>query len=363
MPRWTPRRRHCEAILHAYFKVYHARKRRLQHRLQTRRDCEESPQTYSSISSVDSDTSLEIDELLTSDSSESGPSNSLGSESSESTASLSSMELGLTELEDLETSDSEDSSSGFESEGDLSGHDGDVEDEDGMDFEPGDTRQRGTRVVRKAIEHMYARRYENARNTLPRGPAYLPHVLHTLKHSRPDLFRQELRVSPQTFDKILAKIKTDPVFTNNSQNAQLPVEHQLAIVLFCFGHDGNAASLQKVANWAGVGKGTVLLATHRCMTAILLPSFMSEAVRMPTPEEKEEAKAWVEAHSCRAWHDGWCFVDGTLVPLFDRPFWYGESYFDRKCNYSFNVQVSSILKAISKVSPIFYRLFHFPIFE
>jgi hypothetical protein len=75
------------------------------------------------------------------------------------------------------------------------------------------------------------------------------------------------------------------------------------------------------------------------MTALLRHSFMSEAVRLPTPEEKSKAKDWVEAHSCRAWRHGWIFVDGTLIPLFDRPHWYGESYFDRKCNYSLNVQV------------------------
>jgi len=66
---------------------------------------------------------------------------------------------------------------------------------------------------------------------------------------------------------------------------------------------------------------------------------MNEAVRLPTPEEKIKAKDWVEAHSCRAWQHGWIFVDGTLIPLFDRPHWYGESYFDRKCNYSLNIQV------------------------
>ena len=63
---------------------------------------------------------------------------------------------------------------------------------------------------------------------------------------------------------------------------------------------------------------------------------------MLTEDEKEDAKMWVEAHSCKAWRDGWCLVDGTLIPLYDRPHWYGESYFDRKCNYSLNFQVSLI---------------------
>ncbi|KIM77327.1 hypothetical protein PILCRDRAFT_76885 [Piloderma croceum F 1598] len=66
---------------------------------------------------------------------------------------------------------------------------------------------------------------------------------------------------------------------------------------------------------------------------------MSEAVCLPTPEEKSKAKDWVEAHSCRAWRHGCIFVDGTLIPLHDQPHWYGESYFDWKCNYSLNIQV------------------------
>jgi hypothetical protein len=32
-------------------------------------------------------------------------------------------------------------------------------------------------------------------------------------------------------------------------------------------------------------------------------------------------------------------VDGTLVPLFEKPHHFGEGYFDRKSNYSLNVQV------------------------
>ena len=65
---------------------------------------------------------------------------------------------------------------------------------------------------------------------------------------------------------------------------------------------------------------------------------------MPMPEEKEEAKRWVERCSkCSTWRDGWCFVDRTLVPLTFHLFWYGQIYFDCKCNYSLNIQVSSAM--------------------
>jgi hypothetical protein len=80
---------------------------------------------------------------------------------------------------------------------------------------------------------------------------------------------------------------------------------------------------------------------------------------MPTPGEKEEAKQWVEKRSsCPAWRDGWCFVDGTLIPLAFRPFWYGQSYFDRKCNYSLNIQVfftmQHVLPNETKLTPALY---------
>ena len=180
------------------------------------------------------------------------------------------------------------------------------------------------------------------RHQLPCGPPYLHHVLTVLKDDRPNHFRQALCVSPTTFDTILHCISGDPVFTNYSSQHQMPVESQLAIALCRFGHNGNAASLQSVANWAGVGKGTVTLATQCVMTAILHPDFMQNTVCMPNEEEKEAAKEWVAAHSCDAWRNGWCMVNGTLVPLYARPYWYGSSYFDRKSNYSMNVQVGAL---------------------
>ena len=141
------------------------------------------------------------------------------------------------------------------------------------------------------------------------------------------------------FDKIVAKIINDPIFTNNSNNAQISVEEQLRVALFHFSHDGSAASMQKVVDWTGFGKGTVHLCTWHIITAIMCPQFMQEAVQMPTPAEKAKAKAWVQEWSCKAWCHRWCFVDGTLVPLCDHPYWFGQSYFDQKQNYSLNIQV------------------------
>ena len=136
---------------------------------------------------------------------------------------------------------------------------------------------------------------------------------------------------------LVAAIENDPVFQNNSNTAQM------AITLYRFGHNGNAAGLQGVANWAAVGKGTVLLVTQQVMMVILWPEFMEEVVHFPTAEEKKAAKKWVHKHSCKAWHHGWCLVDGTLVPLAECPSWFGESYFDRKCRYSLNIQACLLI--------------------
>jgi hypothetical protein len=107
-------------------------------------------------------------------------------------------------------------------------------------------------------------------------------------------------------------------------------------------HYGNAASTMKleVALWTGVGFGTVLLVTKHVIKAFNSEHLCFSSVRWPSDVEKAAPKAWVEEASCPAWHDRWLMVDGTLIPLFMHPGFYGNTWFDRKSNYSINVQVS-----------------------
>lgn len=163
-------------------------------------------------------------------------------------------------------------------------------------------------------------------------------VLVEFKQDDPKRFRRNLRVSPDTFDELILQIQGHPIFHNNSHRAQTPIEIQLAITLFRFGHDGNAASVESIAQWAGVSVGLVVKSTQRVIIAFL--SLHDLVIRWPTEVEKDEAKEWVEEASCPEWAGGFCMVDGTLVPLFEKPGHHGEVYFDRKSNYSLNVQVS-----------------------
>lgn len=134
-------------------------------------------------------------------------------------------------------------------------------------------------------------------------PPLMQHILHVYRETDSKSFRQELCITPTAFTKLVTRLQDDPVFSNNAQNEQMPIEHQLAMTLYRFGHFGNAASLEKIGRWSGYGKGTIPLVTQRVMTAILRPDFIRETIRLPTESEKEEAKRWVESRSCHAWRD------------------------------------------------------------
>ena len=168
----------------------------------------------------------------------------------------------------------------------------------------------------------------------------LPLVLGYFKRYDIIRFRRNLRVNPTTFDMLCHELQ-HPVFTNNSTASQLPYQYQIAIALYRFGHEGNGVSCEGTAQWAGIAVGTVIKVTFRVIEAIL--SKHNQVIRWASEEEKEEAKRWVEHTSgCTTWRDGYCMVDGTLIPLFAKPAFFGEAYFDRKSNYSLNAQLVTL---------------------
>jgi hypothetical protein len=187
---------------------------------------------------------------------------------------------------------------------------------------------------------LFADRYLEEQTPIPKTQELMHLILHEYKYNRPHIFHSFLRIDPDCFDDFIAAIEDDEVFHNNSNNAQMPVEEQAVIALYRLGHYGNAASSLKVALQFGVGVGTVHLVTTRILKATCSQRFRSASVQWASPEAKAAAKEWVESMSCPAWRNGWLMVDGTLVPLFRQPSWFGNIWFDRKSNYSLNVQVN-----------------------
>ena len=147
-------------------------------------------------------------------------------------------------------------------------------------------------------------------------------------------------MDPHTFNVLISLIEDHLAFQNNAHTPQLPVPYQLGIALYRFGHFGNAASVKAVAQFAGCSEGAVIKSTRRVMIAFA--ALHDQAIRWPSPEEKQEASDWVESVSCCAWCPGFCMVDGTLIPLSSKPGHYGEQFFDRKQNYLLSLTVCLI---------------------
>jgi hypothetical protein len=194
-------------------------------------------------------------------------------------------------------------------------------------------------VLLTALNGLYAQRYLAERISINKSSANLRLLLDDWKINRTEIFRTHLRITPTCFDMLVSVLQQDPVFHNQSHVDQLPIADQVAIALYRFGHHGNAVTTRDVALWAGIGYGTVRLVTNRVMKAVCGDSFRYAVLHWPDSNAKEEAKAWVEQNSCPAWRDGWCMVDGTLVPLYACPGFFGNTWFDCKSNYSLNVQV------------------------
>jgi hypothetical protein len=158
--------------------------------------------------------------------------------------------------------------------------------------------------------------------------------------SRPHLFRKKLRVNPAIFDDILDQISDHPIFTNRSNNPQLPVAIQLAIFLNRAGHYGNAISPEDVCQWAGVSVGSVINCTNRVMVALL--ELHDRFISFPTPESEdaELSRQFSESRSCPEWRNGILAVDGSTINLYTKPGLFGETFYDRKSRYSLACQVS-----------------------
>ncbi|KIY45722.1 hypothetical protein FISHEDRAFT_76270 [Fistulina hepatica ATCC 64428] len=163
---------------------------------------------------------------------------------------------------------------------------------------------------------LYANHYYNECRDIAKDHTLIHLLLEEWHNNHPDIFRSYLRITPKCFDDLIEAISDDSVFHNTSSNEQAPVVEQVTVALYRFRHYGNAASTRKVALQFGIGYGTVGLYTTHVLKATNTEQFRNSCVQWSNAHAKERAKEWVESVSCPAWRDGWCMVDGTLVPLF-----------------------------------------------
>ncbi|EFP74151.1 hypothetical protein PGT21_050170 [Puccinia graminis f. sp. tritici] len=168
-------------------------------------------------------------------------------------------------------------------------------------------------------------RYFAPRTTLQQAPPIHDFLLVRLEDRR---FKQEFRMSRDSFIMLCKRVADDPVFHNNSNNPQRPIEEQMMVTLKRLGCFGNGSSVGMLARFFRVGEGTVELYTNRCIMAIL--RIQSQLLKWPSAEERV-------ARAIEYGEDGFdgCIgvIDGSLIPLSDCPSRHGSDYYSRKGFY------------------------------
>ncbi|KAG2046384.1 hypothetical protein BDR06DRAFT_859947, partial [Suillus hirtellus] len=151
-------------------------------------------------------------------------------------------------------------------------------------------------------------------------------------------FQQKLCVNLEIFDDILDHISNHPIFQNQSNNPQLPVSIQLAIFLNQAGHYGNSISLEDVTQWAGVSVRSIVNCTNHVMIAVLDAHDQFICWEADNSEDADLAHKFAESCTCPEWKGGVLAIDGSTMNLFMKPGYYGETFYDRKSNYSLGCQ-------------------------
>ncbi|EFP91930.2 uncharacterized protein PGTG_17957 [Puccinia graminis f. sp. tritici CRL 75-36-700-3] len=147
-------------------------------------------------------------------------------------------------------------------------------------------------------------------------------------------FRQAARTTKHGFIKVLDTIFDNEVFHCGGHRPQLPIPHQLALTLERLGSNGNGASVGQFSRNLQVARGTVVKVTRRVIEALI--SMGRVYVQWPDKDRRAEIS---EVMRMEGFSGCVGFVDGTTIPIFQRPGFDGETFFDRKKRYFMNAQI------------------------
>lgn len=149
-------------------------------------------------------------------------------------------------------------------------------------------------------------------------------------------FRSTFRTTRQGFDALVNHLKDHPVFSNNSTCPQLHPAWQIGIALARFGGGGNGSSVMSKQVLTGLAIGTIVLYTKRVVKALI--SVKRQWISWPDERRRGEIGRVMRTEGFPG-----CvgFIDGTGVPLSQKPAIDGKVYFDRKHRY-FLVRLSIV---------------------
>ena len=128
-------------------------------------------------------------------------------------------------------------------------------------------------------------------------------------------------------------LKDHLVFQKSSDSRgprQKPPSHQLLVLLKYYGCEGNAGSSIALGTFFGVGSGVIDYCKENALQALL--ALESRTVMWPNEEERRAIANRIKAQyffpNCVG------IIDGTLLPLAQRPLLHGENYLSRKRFYA-----------------------------
>jgi hypothetical protein len=148
-------------------------------------------------------------------------------------------------------------------------------------------------------------------------------------------FRQETRMTRQSFKILVRQIDQHQIFHNQSPHVQVDVWQQLYVALKRLGCEGNGISVGAISRLGGVSAGTVVNYTHRVITAIY--DILKDLINWPNADERLVISArFYTKYGLRGAVGA---VDGTHVVLSQKPHIDGEVFWTRKHCYSINVQI------------------------
>lgn len=182
----------------------------------------------------------------------------------------------------------------------------------------------------EVIQNISFMRY-GFRSSVPKNYLWFEETLQLLDDKR---FKIMMRCTRARFNMILDLIKDNELFHGVNSNKQFTPYFQLALVMYRLGSNGTGASIAKIASLFGVGDGgTIDKVTWRVFRCIL--ALEDDYVKWPSDQEKAEIilETSHELPHCIG------YLDGTEIPLQDKPMEDHVSYYSRKKQYSIKAQV------------------------
>ncbi|KNZ53829.1 hypothetical protein VP01_3124g1 [Puccinia sorghi] len=156
-----------------------------------------------------------------------------------------------------------------------------------------------------------------------------PPISEFLLHRLDDkIFKKEFRIPWEMSVKLCGLVTSNPIFHNNSDNPQRPVEEKVMFTLkrlYCF---GNGASFGMLGKFFRVAEGSIELYTDHCLMAIF--GLKDKLLTWPNTEAHQQIQEQFE---------DFCFdgcvgvIDGKLVVLQGKTGMDGQDYYNRKGSY------------------------------